>query len=264
MRAEAAVVARVAVISDIHGNQPALEAVLAEIERERPDLIVVGGDVASGPMPAECIERLMALGERACFLRGNADREVVARFDDPSAAAGAGADPAAQSADWAAGQINRSQRDFLASFPETISLEIDGLGAVLFCHGSPRSDEEIITAISPESRLRPMLAGVTESVVVCGHTHVQFDRTVAGKRVVNAGSVGMPYEGQPGAYWAMLGPDVTLRRTEYDFERAAARIRTSGYPDAEEFARENVLHPPSAEDATAFFEQLAEQPATGG
>ena len=134
----------------------------------------------------------------------------------------------------------------------------------MFCHGSPRGDEEILTRATPEERLRQALASVTEDVVVCGHTHMQFDRVVAGKRVVNAGSVGMPYEGRPGAYWALLGPDVNLRRTTYDVEAAANLIRSTDFPGADEFASDNVLHPPTADEVTDFFERLADERAATG
>ena len=236
---------RVAVITDIHANLPALEAALADVESARPDLILIGGDVAAGPMPRETLDRLMALGERARFIRGNADREVAA-----GAAADAGL---AESVRWCADQLTDGQRDFLASLPKVAVLEIEGLGATLFCHGSPRSDEEIITAATPPERLSEMLTGVEQRVVVCGHTHMQFDRVVGDTRVVNAGSVGMPY-GEPGAHWALLGPDVALERTAYDLEDAARRIRASGWPGAEEFAEENVLTVPSASEAIEFFE----------
>jgi diadenosine tetraphosphatase ApaH/serine/threonine PP2A family protein phosphatase len=160
---------------------------------------------------------------------------------------------------WTADQLSWEQRDFLASFSEQAELDIQGLGSTLFCHGSPRGDDEIITVATPESRMVPMLATVAQDIVICGHTHVQFDRTIGGKRVINAGSVGRPYEGQPGAYWAMLGPDVALRRTPYDFERAADQMRASGYPGAEEFVRENVLASPSAAETTGIFERMAAQ-----
>jgi predicted phosphodiesterase len=207
---------------------------------------VVGGDVVSGPMPRETLELLLAVRTSALFVRGNADREV--------AGGEGGVDVA-----WTAGELTEEQRRFLTSRAETVSLEIDGLGATLFCHGSPRSDEEIVTAASPDERVRPMLAGVEEEVVVCGHTHVQFDRAVAGKRVVNAGSVGMPYQDEPGAYWALLGPGVELRRTAYDGEQAAERIRATDFPGADEFAAENVLTRPGAAEATEHFERLAER-----
>jgi len=162
---------------------------------------------------------------------------------------------------WSAEQLEPGRRDWLAALPDTQSVAVDGLGPVLFCHGSPQSDDEILTAISPEQRVAAAIAGVAERVVVCGHTHVQFDRQVAGRRLVNAGSVGMPYEARPGAYWALLGPDVELRRTDYDLEAAAEAIRATGFPDAEGLAAENVLTVPSAEEATRQFEGMARPPA---
>ena len=125
-----------------------------------------------------------------------------------------------------------------------------------FCHATPRNDFEIFTAISPPDRVAPMLAGVSEATVVCGHTHVQFDRMVAGRRIVNAGSVGMPYEGSPGARWCLLGPDVALRMTAYDAAAAAVRIRATELPEAGEFA-DDLLHPATAAEATREFEALA-------
>src|SRR5437660_2522697 len=236
---------RLAVLADIHGNLPALEAVLAEVEAAAPDLVVVCGDIASGPLPAESIELLRSL-PNARFVRGNADRELVRAFDGGKDASGS------LSNNWCATQISRDQRDFLATFVETVSIETDGLGRVLFCHGSPRSDEEMMTSKTPDERLKEFTAGVDAALVVCGHTHMPFDRTAGGVRVINPGSVGMPF-GKPGAYWALLGLGVDMRHTDYDLEAAAARIRRSAWPDADEFARSNVLTVPSAEDAFAYF-----------
>lgn len=227
---------RVAALYDIHGNLPALEAVLADLESVTPDLVVIGGDAVLGPFPRETLETLLALDERARFVRGNTDRALDG---------------------FAADALTPEQRDFLAGLPLTASLDVSGLGSVLFCHASPRSDEEIVTRLSPEARVAPMLAGVVEEVVVGGHTHVQYDRRTAGKRLVNAGSVGMPYEDEPGAYWAVLGPDVELRRTEYDLEAAAERIAASGYPDAEAWAREYVYAVNRPDEASRYFEEVA-------
>jgi putative phosphoesterase len=237
---------RVAALSDIHGNLPALEAVLADVAGEAPDLIVVCGDVASGPLPVESLDLLRTL-PNARFLHGNADRGLVSAYDG-----GAGSALPGPAADWCAAQLSSEHRDFLASFPDDVKLDLDGLGRVLFCHGSPRGDEEMMTAATPEDRLREMTAGVGANVIFCGHTHMQFDRTSGGVRIVNPGSVGMPY-GQPGAYWALLGPDVEFRRTDYDREAAAARIRKSSWPGAGDFASDNVLSVPSVEEAMEFF-----------
>jgi predicted phosphodiesterase len=186
------------------------------------------------------------------FIRGNADREVL----EPSEEAEDG-DVWKAAARWVARRLTLQQRDLLARLPPVETLDVDGLGPALFCHGSPRSDEEIITRATSEERFAQMLAGVGERVVVCGHTHVQFDRRVRGFRVVNAGSVGMPYEAAPGAYWALLGPGVELRRTPYDVARAAELVSESDFPAAHEFSS-NLTGPTSDEEATEFFEAVAE------
>ncbi len=237
---------RVAALSDIHGNLPALEAVVSEVAHESIDLVVICGDVASGPLPVETLDLLMTL-PNARFLHGNADRSLVAAYDGTAKPRLAG--PAA---DWCAAQLSEQHRDFLASFPDEVRLELDGLGRVLFCHGSPRSDEEMMTSDTPEGRLREITAGSDADVIVCGHTHMQFDRMVDGVRIVNPGSVGMPY-GEPGAYWALFGPEVNFRRTDYDRESAAARIGKSSWPDAAGFARDNVVSVPGVAAAMEFF-----------
>ncbi len=215
------VVHRVAALYDVHGNLPALEAALADAEAAEVDLFVLGGDLALGPMPREVLDRLADLGDRAKCLRGNCDRLMVDSFDGRSL--DSLPDAVRDSIDWAAGQLHRSHRDFLALLPETVTVDVEGLGAVLFCHATPRSDEEIFTARTPDERLRPMFSEVREATVVCGHTHVQFQRDLDGSRVVNAGSVGMPY-GQPGAHWLLLSPRIEFRRTSYDVASAARRI----------------------------------------
>jgi diadenosine tetraphosphatase ApaH/serine/threonine PP2A family protein phosphatase len=157
----------------------------------------------------------------------------------------------------------RAQRDHLAlaALPLTVSVEVDGLGPVLFCHATARDDEEILLVDSPLAWFGEGFAGVEEATVVCGHTHMPFDRLADGRRVVNPGSVGMPY-GPPGtlAYWALLGPGVTLRRTAYDLEHAAARMRAGAWPGSAEFVEENLLHgPPSDAEALALFTRWAEE-----
>jgi predicted phosphodiesterase len=240
---------RVAALYDIHGNLPALTAVLAEVEEAEPDVVVVGGDIALGPMPRETLELLLTLGERALFVRGNCDRLMNEEITE----GGLNADRTR----WSADQLERGQRAWLAALPDTQTVDVEGLGPTLFCHGSPRSDDEILTAISPDLRVAEAVKGVSEETVMCGHTHVQFDRMVADKRLMNAGSVGMPYESLPGAYWALLGPGVDLRRTDFDREAAAEAIGATTFPDAREFAAANVLTVPSGQEATEIFERMA-------
>lgn len=241
---------KVAALYDIHGNLPALDAVLADVERASADMILVGGDVVLGPMPHETLERVRRIGPSARFIRGNCDRLVVDAYDGrplpplPEAVR--------QSIEWTARQLDVDERDFLDSFQQTTSLRIGAFGEVLFCHATPRSDEEIVTRMTSLEAIRPMLAGVTATLVVCGHTHMQFDRSVDAIRIVNAGSVGMPY-GPPGAYWLMLDETVDLKRTEYDLEQAAHAIALSGYPGAHSFAAHSVLSPPTEEAVLATF-----------
>jgi putative phosphoesterase len=226
---------RIAALYDVHGNLPALEAVLAEVAANSVDRIVVGGDVVAGPLPRDVLSLIRDFGTDTFWVRGNGDREPGR---------------------WVSDHLNANELRFLRELPTSVSLDVDGLGQTLFCHGSPRSDEEILTLVSPEQRVAAALGGVRERVVVCGHTHTQFDREIAGFRLVNAGSVGMPYEDRGGAYWALLGPNVDLRRTDYDVAAAIRQMREVGYPDENHL--ENLVQVPSGEEAAAFFESQAQ------
>ncbi|SIQ24056.1 metallophosphoesterase family protein [Micromonospora avicenniae] len=237
----------VAVLSDIHGVLPALEAVLAEPDVAAADLIVLTGDIAAGPQPVEVLDRLADLGDRACWVRGNADRELVE--------ARAGRSIPFEVSNWAAAQLRDDQVDRLAQLPSTVTITIDGLGPVLFCHATPRDDEEVVLVDTRMARWAQVFADVPPEVrtVVCGHTHMPFTRLVDRRLVVNPGSVGMPYGG-PGAYWALLGPGVQLRRTDFDVDAACARVAAeSTYPDAAGFADEYLRSRHSDADALAVF-----------
>jgi predicted phosphodiesterase len=244
---------RVAAIYDIHGNLPALEAVLGEIARADVELIVVGGDVVAGPLPSETLDYLLKLPTPLHFIQGNADREVLAQMLGSDA--GAVPEAVLPLVRWVAEQLTPGHAHLMAGWPATLRVAIDGLGEVLFCHATPRSDTEVFTRLTPEPRIREAFDGVDASLVVCGHTHMQFERRIGTTWVVNAGSVGMPYGG-PGACWLLLGPTVEFRRTAYDYEQAAARIRASGYPQAADFAANNVLRTPSEAEALAVFTRM--------
>ena len=218
---------RVAALFDIHGNLPALDAVLAEVDA---DIVVVGGDFLAGPWPQETFQRLRALDGDVRFIRGNADREIL---ED--------GDLYRETRDWVRARLDEETLRFLDALPLTESVD-----RVLFCHATPRSDDELLTRISPEERWQEALTGVDADVVVCGHTHVQFDRRIGDVRLVNAGSIGMSYERQPGAYWALLdGTDVELRRTEYT--PGDLSVWPGEWPEA------------SPEEATEFFEKLSRE-----
>ncbi|MFI5751716.1 metallophosphoesterase family protein [Streptomyces sp. NPDC051644] len=240
---------RVAVLSDIHGVLPALEAVLAEPDVSSADRIVLTGDITAGPQPNQVLDLLTGLGDRAVWISGNADRELLEyrrgqRDSIP--------DPIAP---WAAEQLREDHLDLLGSLPRSLSLSVRGLGKVLFCHATPRDDEEVVLVDSRLGLWKEVLSGVDADVrtVVCGHTHMPFVRLAHGRLVINPGSVGMPY-GRAGAHWAVLGPGVELRTTDFDIETAAARIgRDCAYPEIAEWA-DYFLHARATdEDALEAF-----------
>ncbi|WP_329049393.1 YfcE family phosphodiesterase [Amycolatopsis sp. NBC_01488] len=232
----------VAVLADIHGVLPALEAVLAEPDVEAADRIVLLGDLLAGPMPVETMDRLQALGSRAIWVRGNADRELAA------SAHGTGKFVPDPIFPWAARQLRPADLPVLDALPLTVTL-----GGVLFCHATPRDDTEIVLVDSPLARWAEVLDGVAASTIVLGHTHMPFARLVDRRLVVNPGSVGMPY-GARGAHWALLGEGVQLRRTSYDVEEACRFLASrSAYPGIEAWADHFVRNPPSDAEALRVF-----------
>jgi putative phosphoesterase len=246
---------RVAAIYDIHGNLPALEAVLQEIrqEKEKVDHIVVGGDVLPGPRPRESLECLRNLDAPAHFIYGNGEVAVLQQM--------AGTEPSAVPQAfrpiirWTAQQLHPEHQQWLSTWPKTVTLEIAGLGSVLFCHATPQNENDIFTRLTPDDRLLPLFENLHAAVVVCGHTHMQFDRKIGRTRVVNAGSVGMPF-GEPGAHWLLLGPNIQFRHTIYDLANAAGRIRSTAYPQAHDFAARNILNPPTEQEMLEIFTRV--------
>ena len=244
---------RVAAIYDIHANLPALEAVLQDIRQAGVDQVVVGGDVLPGPMPNETMACLLNLDVPVQFIQGNGDRVVLAQMRGTESSEVP--EQFREGVRWVAGQLHPEHERLLAGWPKTCRVEIRGLGEALFCHATPRNDTEMFTRLTREDRLLPVFEGLNVPVVVCGHTHMQFDRMIGRTRVLNAGSVGMPF-GEPGAYWLLLGPDIQLRHTPYDLAKAADRIRQTKYPQAQEFAAGNVLQPPSEEKILEAFTRV--------
>jgi putative phosphoesterase len=224
----------IAALYDIHGNLAALDAVLSEVAVAGADAIVVGGDVASGPYPAEVLDALAGVGDRVHWVMGNADRELLV---PPG-----GDDEAGRAARFAAARIEPRHRELIARFRPTVLLD-----SVVFCHGTPRSDPEIVTCLTPGERL-DAIAGDAR-LVVAGHTHQQFHHG----RWVNPGSVGMPYEGRPGAFWAVIEDgEPYLRRTDYALDADA--VRATGFPDAEAWLSESFLEPVDPEWVARLFE----------
>jgi predicted phosphodiesterase len=205
-------------------------------------------------MPVETIALLRALNKPVRFIRGNGDRVVLA--------ARAGGDisevPDAFKpvVHWTAAQMTDDAVKWMRAWPATVHVNVDDVGDTLFCHATPRSDTEIFTRLTPAERLQPLFSTVSAAVVICGHTHMQFDRTIGRMRVANAGSVGMPFQ-PPGAYWMLLDGRIELRQTAYDLARAASVIRRSGYPQSAEFAGRNVLTTPAETTMLEMFEKSA-------
>jgi len=236
---------RVAALYDIHANLPALEAVLEDVRKAGVEHIVIGGDVLPGPMPRETMATLLALDVPVRYVQGNGDREVLERMQGVESRTLP--EQVREVITWTAEQLDSGHAQTLAAWEKSVRSHVSDIGDVLFCHATPRNDTEIFTRRTPEERLAPIFGGLGVDIVVCGHTHMQFDRAIGGVRVLNAGSVGMPF-GRPGAYWLLLGPEVQLRRTDYDLAAAAARVRATRYPQAEDFAATNIQQPPTEEE----------------
>jgi len=231
---------RVAALYDVEGNVQALDAVLAEVARQDVDVVVCGGDLVVGPSPAEVFDRLTELDD-VRYVRGNADRMVLHGTDE-------------HGTDWGSyrERLGEERLAAVASWPLTVELDVEGIGRVLFCHATPTADDPIYTRSTPDEDLSAVIGEPDAVLIVVGHTHVQFDRQLPnGRRVVNAGSVGIPFERPPGGYWALLGPEVELRRTDYDVEAAAAEMRSAGV--AEDYLAE-LLEPADGDETAARFE----------
>jgi putative phosphoesterase len=238
---------RILALYDIHGNREALDAVLADPRAAAPDAVVVGGDAVPGPFNRDVLDRLAGLGAPVHWVRGNGEREVAEAVGAPPSE-----DFVAQLAARGVAELGDARARALGELP--LTLELDG---VLFCHATPRSDAEILTRISPEPRWSDAFAGVTASLVVAGHTHQQDDRAVGGIRFVNAGSVGLPYEGDGAARWAWVQDGVPdLRATAYDARGAGERILAAGWPDERSFTAA-LVDPVDPREITELFEQRA-------
>jgi predicted phosphodiesterase len=242
---------RVAALYDIHGMVEPLRAVLRELEGEQFDAILIGGDAISGPQPTETYELLRSIDTPLHWIRGNGERALGPEGAD------AVIGEAEEALRFTESHFSEDERRELSSLPERVTLDLDGLGETLFCHASPRNDLDIVTPGTPDERFTLLLEGVEQRVVVAGHTHMQLDRLVDGVRWINPGSVGMPYEGKVAAFWALLGPDVEMRRTPFDVERSIEALLAGGWPGAQSFAEENLRVAVDREEVVALFEQIA-------
>jgi predicted phosphodiesterase len=243
-------IVKIAALYDIHANLPALDAVLREVSDVKVDRIVIGGDVLPGPMPLEALARLAELMCPVEFILGNGEVAVLDCLAGKIPRVPEQYQPTLR---WVAGEISADQVRSISGWPKTLRITLAGLGDVLFCHATPRNEDEIFTATTPGHTLLPIFTDARADVVICGHTHMQFERTVGATRVANAGSVGMPF-GEPGADWLLLSPSgIEFRHTSYNLREAAECIRRTSYPQSEEFAAKSILQPPSKEEMLKVF-----------
>ena len=234
---------RIGLIADIHGNLFALDAVLAELQREQLDELICLGDVAVGPQPGETLARLRDAG--CPVVMGNWDAYFLSGFP------GSGDEVArmlVEMGEWWAGKLSAADRAYIESFEPSLERALDGTRLVAF-HGSPRSFEEFIFATTPDEELEQMLDGCHAPLLAGGHTHFAMVRRHQGTLLVNPGSVGLPFVDQrahpmrinPWAEYGIVDLDggrlsVDLRRTSYDVEALLELIRGSGMPHAEWWA----------------------------
>jgi predicted phosphodiesterase len=245
---------RILALYDIHGNPDALDAVLSDPRAADPDAVVIGGDVVPGAFAGATLDRLNALGRElgvtVHWVRGNGEREVAAAAQEggePSAG-----DSAAEMSAFTAWELGRERALVLGDLPLTVT--VDG---VLFCHATPRSDEDLVTRISTAERWSEVLDGVEAALVVAGHTHQQDDRTVDGVRFINAGSVGLPYEGDGDARWLWIEDGVPeLRRTAYDAAAAGQQMRDACESLADS-VNASLIEPVEPMVVTRMFEERA-------
>ncbi|MCW6512084.1 metallophosphoesterase family protein [Lichenifustis flavocetrariae] len=246
---------RIAVLADIHGNLPALEAVLAEVDAARVDVVVLNGDLADGPFPTGTLERLEALGDRAIWLRGNGDRWLAEARAGRYHHADVATDAMIQ---WAARAISEAQAERLGALPLSCTFAVAGLGTVGICHATGRNDDEMFLVDSSLDHALAAFAALEGDTVVLGHCHMPFDRLFNRRRFINAGSVGMPY-GHMGASWLLLGAEVVLKRTPYDVERAIERMLVSGMPGVEDFVESYVKATPSDAEALTDYREILQR-----
>jgi predicted phosphodiesterase len=244
---DAGTVSRIAVLGDVHGNAVAFAAVLEEIANDPPDVLIVNGDLSWGAEP----EATLALADGfadAVFVRGNAESALLRISGDPSS-------KPSEVEVWMLEQHAPERIEQIQCWAGAVKVEVDGIGRVFICHGSPRGDQELVTPATPDERVRALLDGTKLDVLVTAHVHLQFERWVLGITSMNAGSVGLQYGGTPAAYWADIGPEIRLRRTPYDVDEAERRVRSSGIPAADRIVQ-TIREPPSAEEVIEHAERL--------
>ena len=242
----------IAALYDIHGNLSALQAVLHELVQIKPDLVVIGGDVLPGPFPRACLDAIKKFPYPTKYIKGNGEDGVIDANEnkiDPGLP-----ESVQHSLNWNAQKMENEQIQEISSWPKTFSLSHPILGQILFCHATPENNTEIFTKKTSADLLPNSLYSFKDTIIICGHTHMQFDIIRKGVRIINAGSIGMPF-GKSGAFWLLIKENITVMDTPYDLEDASQKVITSGYPEAHQFS-EMIIRPPSESDMLERFSQL--------
>lgn len=247
---------RIASISDIHANPFALDAVLQDIKAHLVDLIVVCGDVIAGPLPGRTLALLQQLAIPAQFILGNAENEYLRYLSGKPI--GGLSDHSDLITHWIATQLSDADQQWIHQWLTTWSIQIPPLGTLLFCHATPESDTDIVTRRTSDEKIAAHLIETPASVIICGHTHMQFERTVGTTRWVNTGSVGMPF-GKVGADWLLIDDDIHFMHTDYDTQQAALAMQQTDYPDIQTFIEHNILTVPSEDEALQVLDKLSAQ-----
>lgn len=236
---------RTALVSDVHGNAVALEAVLADLERDPVDQVVALGDmVQGGPQPAEVVDRLVELGWPVVL--GNADAFLL----DPESGWEAVTQEGLEARSWSLERLGPERMDVISSFAPTVERPLGDGRTLLAFHGSPRSYDDFLLPSTPEGVFRALLEGADASVLSGGHVHLQFVRRVGDGLFVNPGSVGLSYDHEqpeddfrfdPWAAYAVVEVEdgrveVAFRRVPIDVEAVVDAVRASGIPHGDDTA----------------------------
>ncbi|CAG9000270.1 MAG: hypothetical protein CENE_02264 [Candidatus Celerinatantimonas neptuna] len=245
---------RIASIYDIHANPFALDAVIQDIKTHHVDLIVVGGDVIAGPLPGKTLAQLQQLAVPAQFILGNAENECLRYLSGkPIGELSSHSELVTR---WVAAQLSDADQQWIRQWLTTWSIQTDPLGTLLFCHATPKSDTEIVTRLTCDEKIAAQLVEPPASVIICGHTHMPFERTVCTTRWINSGSVGMPF-GKAGADWLLIDNGIHFMHTDYDTNHAALAMQHTDYPDIQAFIEHNILSVPSENEALQFLEKIS-------
>jgi predicted phosphodiesterase len=247
---------RIAALYDIHGNYPALEAVVQELHIAKPDKVVIGGDIVSGPMPNETMKCLMELGNDVVWVLGNGDVDVSERKINGNINNSL-SEQAKVITEWVANIIDESMARFLISLPINHFIRDDKLGMIGFCHATPNDYNYVFTPVTPNGEVKKVFNNEMEGYFICGHTHIQFEKTIDNLKIVNAGSVGMPFSEEHGAEWLLLENGVIrFMKTKYDIDLAKKQIKQTTYPFKDEFIETNVINPKRPEEMIPFLERM--------